>query len=609
MNKHPSIISIFKRQLPDSSEINEVKQAILFRILIFCLLPGIFAVIPSIYQTWYQDRWGYSIIYAISYLLFFTSFIFTLKRKYYPSGATLVIGLFCLSVAVLSRLGLSGIGLELMIISCFACSILFSLRRSLALIVTGLVAIVIIAHVMTAELIVIYEYHMLTSKSWLAWVTAIVVFGLGTLLMVIAPQMILLRLEESLKTANQKAEHLKQSNELLFEEMSKRVKVEEEKRQLRQYLRNMIDFMPSILIGVDEDLCINHWNLEAEKATGCPVNKAKNENLVNIFPQLHSEMDEIHQAIFKNKTYQQTKLLVDLQAGPRFMELLVYPIRTGEKLGAVIRMDDITARIQMEETMIQTDKLASIGCLTAGIAHEINNPLGVILQGVQMVSNRLSSNLKKNRDIAEEIGVDLDKMASYLEERKINRYISGIREAGHRSSEIITNMLQFTRKSESVKSTVAVNKLVERALVFVGNDFNLAKNYDFKNINIIRQYDPNLDTIVCNETEIEQVLLNVIKNAAQALQEKVDTSPPTITIRTKKEDIMGIIEIEDNGPGMSQDVIKRIFEPFYTTKVVGKGTGLGLAVSYMIITNNHDGFMDVESTPGKGTVFSIRLPK
>ncbi|MCG8336001.1 MAG: ATP-binding protein [Proteobacteria bacterium] len=609
MGNYPSIISIFRRQLPDSFEIQEVKQVILFRILIFCLLPGIFAVIPGVYQTWYQGRWGYSIVYAIAYFLFFTSFIFSLKRKYYPSGATLVIGLFCLSVAILSRLGLSGIGLELMITSCFACSILFSLRRSLVLIVIGLVAILFIAYIMTTELIVIYEYHLLTSKSWLAWITAIVVFGLGTLLMVIAPQMILVRLEESLQMANQKAEHLKQSNEKLFEEISKRVKVEEEKRLLRQYLRNIIDFMPSVIIGLGEDLSISHWNQQAEKATGCKASEAKGKYLMDIFPQLNSEMDEIRQAIFMNKTYQQNKLPIDFQDGSRFMELLVYPIRTGEKLGAVIRLDDITARIQMEETMIQTDKLASIGCLTAGIAHEINNPLGVILQGVQMVSNRLSSSLEKNRDVAREIGVDLDKMAAYLEERKISRYIDGIKEAGHRSSEIISNMLQFTRKSESVKSTVTVIKLVERALVFVGNDFNLTKNYDFKKITIIRQYDPNLNSIVCNETEIEQVLLNVIKNAAQALQNKGHNAPSMIIIRTKNEDSMGLIEIEDNGPGMSQDVIKRIFEPFYTTKDVGKGTGLGLAVSYMIVTNNHNGALDVESTPGKGTVFSIRLPK
>ncbi|MCP4629670.1 MAG: GHKL domain-containing protein, partial [bacterium] len=118
----------------------------------------------------------------------------------------------------------------------------------------------------------------------------------------------------------------------------------------------------------------------------------------------------------------------------------------------------------------------------------------------------------------------------------------------------------------------------------------------------------NLPRIPCTETEIEQVLLNLLTNAAWAMANEKSSDPPRITLLIDVEKEMARIEVEDNGPGMDEETRKRIFEPFFTTKPVGEGTGLGLSVSYMIITNNHKGVMEVESEPGKGAKFVIRLP-
>ncbi len=169
-------------------------------------------------------------------------------------------------------------------------------------------------------------------------------------------------------------------------------------------------------------------------------------------------------------------------------------------------------------------------------------------------------------------------------------------------------MLLFSRKSESRMAPANLVELMETAVELAGKDYNLKKKYDFRNIRIIRNFDSNLPRIPCTETEIEQVLLNLLTNAAWAMANEKSNDPPRITLLIDVEKEMARIEVEDNGPGMDDETRKRIFEPFFTTKPVGEGTGLGLSVSYMIITNNHKGVMEVESEPGKGAKFIIRLP-
>ena len=147
-------------------------------------------------------------------------------------------------------------------------------------------------------------------------------------------------------------------------------------------------------------------------------------------------------------------------------------------------------------------------------------------------------------------------------------------------------------------------------LRLAASDYDLKKKYDFRRIKVIRDYCLDLAQVPCVATEIEQVILNLLRNAAQAMAEKeAGGEVPTITLRLRQQDGMARIEVEDNGPGMTPQVLKRVFEPFYTTKGIGAGTGLGLSVSYFIVTNNHGGTMEVRSNYGKGTNFVICLPK
>jgi len=252
--------------------------------------------------------------------------------------------------------------------------------------------------------------------------------------------------------------------------------------------------------------------------------------------------------------------------------------------------------------------MVSVGGLAAGMAHELNNPLGGMVQGLQTVIRRFSPALKANQTVADELGIDLDRVQQYMTRREITSFLNTMLDLGKRASTIISDMLQFSRKSESRKSPSDLAAAVENSIELAKKDYDLKKNFDFRDIQVITEFEPDLPKVSCYAIEIEQVMLNLLRNAAQAMSGTAGDKPPQIIVRLRAEPEMVRIEVADNGPGMEPSVAKRIFEPFYTTKPVGQGTGLGLSVSFMIITNHHQGTMEVESEPGRGTTFIIRLP-
>jgi signal transduction histidine kinase len=272
----------------------------------------------------------------------------------------------------------------------------------------------------------------------------------------------------------------------------------------------------------------------------------------------------------------------------------------------VIRLDDVTERVRMEMMMAQSEKMMSVGGLAAGMAHELNNPLAGILQGLQNIQRRLSPELENNQLVAHEVGFDLDKAQAYMEKRGITQFISGIIESGERAADIVSNMLIFARKAEHKLQSEPLTPLIEQVIELAAVDYDLKKKHDFRNIEIVRDYDESLPEVPCIKSEIQQVLLNFLRNAAQALS--TVEHAPRITLRSFHLNEMACIEVEDNGPGMDEDTRKRVFEPFFTTKPPGQGTGLGLSVSYFIIHDEHRGEISVQSKPGEGATFRICLP-
>ena len=270
---------------------------------------------------------------------------------------------------------------------------------------------------------------------------------------------------------------------------------------------------------------------------------------------------------------------------------------------------DITHMRALQESMVQSEKMLSLGGIAAGIAHEINNPLGIVLQAVQTIVLRTRPDFPKNIEAATRIGVDIEQVERYLKERKIDVFIRDIQGAAVRAAEIIRHMLDFSRRSESRRSICDIGAIIDNALRLASSDYDLKKNYDFKSIDIVRDVPADLPRCECTETEIEQVFLNLLRNAAQAMTEaNPPAAAPRISIRARAEDDRIVIDIADNGPGISAEHRKRIFEPFFTTKASGAGTGFGLSVSYFIVCKGHGGRMRVACPPEGGTVFTVEIP-
>lgn len=261
----------------------------------------------------------------------------------------------------------------------------------------------------------------------------------------------------------------------------------------------------------------------------------------------------------------------------RYTDITIYPLVANGVDGAVIRIDDVTEQVRMEEVMIQSEKMMSVGGLAAGIAHEINNPLAGMIQNASVMKSRLADlDMPANIRAADEIGVPMEKVRDFMEKRGILKMAEAVTDSGQRVAQIVDNMLSFARKSEAAVSSHYPDQLMDQILELAATDYDLKKQYDFKSIRIIKQYADRLPLIPCESAKIQQVLLNILRNGAQAMQSwnPGEEYTPCFILRLIKENTMLRIDIQDNGPGMDKRIRDRIFEPFFTTKPVGVGTGL-----------------------------------
>ncbi|VVM81869.1 Sensor histidine kinase RcsC [Pseudomonas fluorescens] len=405
------------------------------------------------------------------------------------------------------------------------------------------------------------------------------------------------------------AEETRHTNRKLELEVQVRSKIEKKLTGFQNYLNSIIDSMPSALIALDEQLYVTQWNQEASALSGTRLDEALNQPIYLAFQPLKPYLPQIKATVEQHTVERIERVTWIKDDEPKHYALTFYPLMGGAGRGVVIRIDDITQRLSLEEMMVQSEKMLSVGGLAAGMAHEINNPLGAILHNVQNIRRRLSSDLPKNLEYAEQAGIELEIVNRYLEGREVPQLLDGIQQAGARAAKIVTHMLSFSRRSNRQMAPCDLPALIDQAVEIAGNDFDLAIGFDFKGQAITRQFDPQLGPVPGTANELEQVLLNLLKNAAQAIHlREDDREPGRIILRTRLNPPWAEIQVEDNGIGMSENVRKRTFEPFFTTKEIGQGTGLGLSVSYFIITNNHKGQMEVHSTLGQGTCFTLRLP-
>ncbi len=265
-----------------------------------------------------------------------------------------------------------------------------------------------------------------------------------------------------------------------------------------------------------------------------------------------------------------------LVASGEIFLIYFYPIQTqsGATESMVCYVKDITEQKKLEIKIQQTEKIASIGQMAAGIAHEINNPLGVILCHIDLV--------KGESNLTPEAQSDLD---------VIEKHVGTCRS-------IIADLLKFAHQHVSTKEPVFLNTLIDEVVAMVSSQFKKQR------ITLEKHLAPDLPVVTVDADKIKQVLLNMLINSAQAMVEN-----GTVSIASRYDTALQAVQIilEDTGPGIAAEIIEKIFDPFFTTKPPGKGTGLGLSVSYGII-REHNGDITVESLPGQPTRFVLELP-
>jgi PAS domain S-box-containing protein len=386
---------------------------------------------------------------------------------------------------------------------------------------------------------------------------------------------------------------------------------QESLQQLQSYLQNIIDSMPSVLIGVDTNMQVTHWNKRAEHESILTAEQAKGLSMPDVL-RLFNPTTYVPKLSETLRTRKPTRLLKvesskkAKNGSSRFFDILIYPLSLTEAGGAVIHIDDVTERLRLEEMMVRSEKMQSIGGLAAGLAHELNNPLAVILQSVQVLGRRLSPDLDQNRKTAQELGTTIETIVEYISLRGCDKMLHSISNAGHRAAKIVENVQSFSRRGGSNFIPCTISNLLERTVELAGSDHDMRHHFDFRKISIVRDYQ-SVPDVCCETSQIQQVFLSLLKNAAQALSLSIDDPQMTLRIVPSGTDHV-CLQIEDNGSGMDADVAARIFDPFYTTREVGQGTGLGLSIAYFIVTHNHNGRLSVISEPGKGSCFEIILP-
>lgn len=352
----------------------------------------------------------------------------------------------------------------------------------------------------------------------------------------------------------------------------------EELRELKDYNENVLESLDSGIVVLSLEGEITSWNRAMETLYGLKRHEARGRLLSDVLPNkfmeaLRGSLDLGNQGEIAH-IY---KLHLESSDGRSLMvNASVAPFQSesgpAEQSGTILIIDDVTARVRLEEQLQHTEKMASVGLLAAGVAHEVNTPLAGISSYTQLLRGHVQ------------------------EEEQRGELLDKIEKQSFRAAKIINSLLNFSRSSGTEFEQVDVNKTLVDVLSLVEHQLTGSR------IRVRKELAEELPPVRGNENRIQQVFFNLILNARDAMPRG-----GWLTLATSADDDTVVVEVKDTGHGIRRDHIRKIYDPFFTTKGIGRGTGLGLSVSYGII-QEHGGAIFVDSTPGQGTKFQVALP-
>jgi signal transduction histidine kinase len=368
----------------------------------------------------------------------------------------------------------------------------------------------------------------------------------------------------------------------------------EEYERLKEFSENIVESINVGILAADLDDRVESWNTQIEKLTGIPRQSAVGRKLAELFPaDLSDQFDRVRGQTGIHHIYKFLLHPTSLSALPSrdregvvaingngsqngansTLNVAIAPLvsKDFEQIGRLIIFDDVTDRAELEQRLVQADKLSSIGLLAAGVAHEVNTPLAVISTYAQMLAKQVANDDQKS--------ILLDKIAKQT----------------FRASEIVNSLLNFSRTSTTLFGDVDLNKVVRETM-------SLLEHQILKvGVEVKLDLAGGLPPVHGNAGKLQQVFLNLFLNARDAMD-----GGGVLSVRTWAEESGARVDVSDTGHGISPEHIQRIYDPFFTTKGSRKGTGMGLAVTYGIV-QEHKGSIEVSSRQG-GTRFHLRLP-
>ncbi len=377
----------------------------------------------------------------------------------------------------------------------------------------------------------------------------------------------------------------------VIEDITLRKRLEQALRESEERYRTMVETAKTAIVAVDDEGRVTMFNPAAEELFGYKADEVLGTEITPLIPERYAEhlsqgVPQVLDTVVKKHVGKTVEFEGRRKDGETFpLEASISSCRIGGKRVYTAIVLDITERKQLQEKLIQSEKMAAIGQLISGVTHEVNNPLAVVLGYSEMLL----------------MDESLDGEAK--------SFVKVIHEEAMRAKEVIHDLLSFARKHEAHKKPVNVNEVVEKTL-------NL-KEYDFKKNNIKVEYepDPAIPTVMADPNQIQQVLLNLFINAEHSMVTQNGTEGSVLTIRTDLLEEQASpdgrkyvrVLVADNGHGVDEKHLNKIFDPFFTTKPEGQGTGLGLSVSYGII-KDHEGHIRVYNNESGGATFEILLP-
>ncbi|MBW2528301.1 MAG: PAS domain-containing protein [Deltaproteobacteria bacterium] len=371
----------------------------------------------------------------------------------------------------------------------------------------------------------------------------------------------------------------------LLKDVTAQHDAEAELARTREYLQDILDYSPVMIITTDLDNNVVSFNRCAEETLGY----AAQEVIGAPAAQLYRDPEERSSILRRVKQdgavreYETVLLHKDGTEVPASITLTQLQDVTGKMIGTVGASRDISTRKSLMNQIIQSERLAAVGRLAAGVAHEINNPLAVISE----ISGFLNDLIEDPDE------VDPDELVRELEE-----WLPKLTKQVKRGRNVTYRMLRFARKSEAETELVDVNKAIDEVVPFLNKEANLA------GVTIHRDFDDELPNVRVEEMQLQEIALNLMTNAIQAMRAR---GHGNIWLATRSDKGKVMISVRDDGPGIDEEVQDRLFDPFVTTKPPGQGTGLGLSICYGVV-KRYDGEIRVESTPGQGSTFTVVLP-